>query len=97
MQTVLVKDEEKITCWNSSDRDIVGAVYNRLSDVAGRKDPAEHVLELPPVGGQTPVEGPGRELFEEMVALIRNSDGELIPTWSGSPEKKVTDYEWWFE
>jgi arylsulfatase A-like enzyme/acetyl esterase/lipase len=97
MQTVLVKDDEKITCWNASGTDGIGAVYNRLPDVAGKPNPADFVTEKPPVSGQVPVEGPGRELLDEMVRMIRAADGGLTPTWSGAPADQMKKWKWFCE
>ena len=94
IQAVYVKDEEKITCWNPSGSDVFGAVYSRLPDVAGKKDPASLVIERPPVAGQVPVEGPGRKRFEEMLKLISESDRGLSPDWSGAPD--LGKHTWWF-
>lgn len=92
MQTVFVKDDWKITCWNSLGRDAVGAVYNHLPDVAGKQNSASLVIENPPVAGQLPVEGAGRALFDEMLQAIRDAEGGLAPTWTGTPD--TGKYSW---
>lgn len=98
IQMVYIKDEEKITCWHALGTDLVGAVYNRLPDVVGRPDPAEHVVEHPPVAGQIPVEGASRMLFDEMIEMVRSSGDSLLPTWSGAPENQIEPLSpWWFE
>lgn len=94
MQSVYIRDDQKITCWNQSGSDEFGAVYNRLPDVAGKQDPASLVIEHPPVAGQVPVEGPGRVLFDEMLQMISESDGGVVPEWSGAPD--LDKYSWWF-
>ena len=94
MQSVYIRDDQKITCWNQSGSDEFGAVYNRLPDVAGKQDPASLVIEHPPVAGQVPVEGPGRVLFDEMLQMISESDGGVVPKWSGAPD--LDKYSWWF-
>jgi acetyl esterase len=94
LQSVYVRDDRKITCWNAEGSDEVGVVYNKLPDVVGRADPWEAVIETPPVSGELPVEGLGRELMDEMQALVRESDGDLRTGWTGDP--KCAGPSWWF-
>jgi arylsulfatase A-like enzyme len=95
MQSVFVRDDQKITCWNAQGTDEVGVVYNRLPDVAGKPEPFKHVYEKPPVAGVVPVEGAGREQFDAMQQLIHDSEGDLAPTWTGDAEQ--AEYKWWFQ
>ncbi len=97
MQAVWVKDDEKISCWNPAGSKVTGVVYNRLPDVAGKNNPADFVIEKPPVAGQVPVEGPGRELLDEMTRMIRAADGGLTPTWSGAPADQMEKLKWFCE
>jgi hypothetical protein len=94
LQSVYVRDDRKITCWNAEGSDEVGVVYNKLPDVVGRADPWEAAIETPPVSGELPVEGLGRELMDEMQALVRESDGDLRTGWTGDP--KCAGPSWWF-
>ncbi len=51
MQYVLVKDDEKIICWNPSGTNVVGAVHARFPDGMGQNDPGKVLAEEPPPVG----------------------------------------------
>lgn len=94
LQSVYVRDDQKITCWNAEGRDAVGVVFNKLPDVLGRADPWKAVMEMPPVSGVLPDNEGGRELMDAMQALVRDSDGDLRTNWTGDPKGGGTS--WWF-
>jgi len=94
MQSVYIRDDQKITCWNALRTDEIGVEYNRLPDVAGKPEPFKWVDEKPPVAGKVPVEGRGRELFDAMQQMIHDADGDMAPTWSGAP--KPAENRFWF-
>ena len=62
--------------------------------LSGKRNPEALVKESCPVAGQLPVEGPGRKLFDEMLQMISNSDGGVVPDWSGAPD--LDSHTWWF-
>lgn len=94
LQSVYVRDDQKITCWNAEGSDAVGVVYNKLPDVVGRADPWKAVIETPPVSGVLPDNEGGRELMDAMKTLVRESDGDLRTHWTGDPKGGGTS--WWF-
>jgi len=94
-QSVYVKDDQKVMCYSLVGTGKTGAVYAKIPDVVGKENPEELVKERYPVAGQLPVEGPGRELFDEMLEMIRESNGGVVPNWSGAPSRDKHN-NWWF-
>ena len=93
-QSVYVKDDQKVMCYSLVGSDKTGAVYAHIPDVVGKNNPAERVKESCPVAGQLPVEGPGLALFDEMLEMISDSNGGVVPEWSGAPD--LDTHSWWF-
>lgn len=92
MHSVFIKDDEKILCWNPHNTDEVGVVYTHIPDVVGKNNPAELVKENTPVLNIIPIDGRGKELYQELIKMIKDQKDELCPTWSGDDE---SDMNWW--
>ena len=89
-----VEDDQKLLCWIPQNDTPVGATAARLPYVVSKKDPAKPLREQTPIAGVVPVEGSGRELYENMVDLLRSNGDDLVPVWSGDFKGKKTKESW---
>lgn len=97
MQCVYITDESKIITWNPNKSKHIGVVYRELPKISGKEAPGFLMKEETPINGILPESGPGRDLFNEMIAVIKNSDGDLLQTWSCATPAELANYKWWWE
>jgi arylsulfatase A-like enzyme len=95
MQTVLIKDDQKILCWNPQGTDVLGAVHTQLPDVVGQPNPVELLREATPQAGVLPETRAGKSMFDELFRLIGSNQRGLQPDWSGAPKRESNQYSWW--
>lgn len=97
MQCVYITDESKIISWNPNKTKNIGVVYKELPDITGKESFNILMKEETPKNGVLPQSGPGLDLFNEMIRLIKSSDGDMLQTWSCATKGELDNYEWWWE
>ncbi|MGB5821135.1 MAG: sulfatase-like hydrolase/transferase [Saonia sp.] len=97
MQCVYITDESKIISWNPNKTKNIGVVYKELPNITSKGSFNILIKEETPKDGVVPKSGPGLNLFNEMIGVIINSDGDVLQTWSCATPKELANYKWWWE
>lgn len=97
MQYVYISDEAKVVAWNPNKTKNIGVVYRALPNFSAAEEPEKLMKEKTPKNGVLPGSGPGMFLFNEMLDVIKSSEGDIIQTWSCAPASEIADYKWWWE
>ena len=76
----------------------MGVVYRELPNITYAKGPMKSLMqEETPKNGILPEQTLAKNLFNEMVGLIVNSDGDMLQTWSCATPGELANYKWWWE
>lgn len=97
MQCVYITEQSKIISWNPNKTKNIGVVYRELPDITKERDVEVLMKEQTPKEGVVPKGGPGLDLFNEMVGVIKNSEGDVLQTWSCASQQELANYIWWWE
>lgn len=86
-----ITEKSKIISWNPNKTKHIGVVYRTLPNFTGNEAPHVLMKEETPKNGMLPTDGPGLDLFKEMVDVIKSSDGDILQTWSCSTPAELAN------